>query len=546
LHTAVTILFAATLFVLLIGCANLANLALARGISRESEIAVRAALGASRWRLVRQLLIENVVIAACGGVLGVGVGYAMLKWIQSLIPPYTLPPAVDIRMDTSVLLFTLAAAVVTGLLFGIAPAAQATNPSLVTALRKRGHGSTAASSGRRVRSVLVVAEVALAFMLLVASGLLMRSFLKLLDVDPGFDPKNVLTAGLPINQEQHPNTVELNAYLDAIRAAVKAVPGVRETATTSALPLQGWGYGVSYEVADREVRDQSNRRPAFFKIVSASYFDALGIKLLAGRLLRTSDRAGGPPVALINETLAKREFPSENPLGRRILVREIAPGKTEFRQRIAWEIVGVIAGEKVTGLGDEISAGMYVSHQQSPTYGINLIVRADIPPQSLQRAVRSAIDSVNRDQPLSDVRTLEQIVDQSMQANRVTSTILAVFASIALMLAVGGIYGVTSYATAQRTHELGLRAALGASAASLRRLIFLGGIRPTVIGLLIGLLGLDAATRVMSSMLYGVANDDPATIAVVATVLFGVAGLACLLPAWRITKTDPMEALRHQ
>ena len=380
-------------------------------------------------------------------------------------------------MDTSVLLFTLTVAVVTGLLFGVAPAAQTTNPSLVSALKEGGHGTTAGSPGRRVRGVLVVAEIALAFVLLVASGLLMRSFFKLLDIDPGFDATNVLTAGLPINQEQHPDPVELNAYLASISAAVEAVPGVRETAMTSALPLQGWGYGVPYSIADRELMDRANRRPAFFKIVSPSYFDALGIKLLAGRVLSDNDMAGAPPVALINETLAKREFPDENPIGRRILVREIVPGKTEFGQEIAWEIVGVIAGEKITGLGDEISAGMYVSNQQSPTYGINLIVRAGMPPQSLQKAVRSAVDSVNRDQALSDVRTLEQIVDQSMLANRVTSTLLTAFASIALLLAAVGIYGVISYTAAQRTHEMGIRAALGASAGNLRRLIFQGGMR---------------------------------------------------------------------
>ena len=249
---------------------------------------------------------------------------------------------------------------------------------------------------------------------------------------------------------------------------------------------------------------------------------------------------------LINETLAKREFPDEDPIGRRILVREIVPGKTDFGEQIAWEIVGVIAGEKITGLGDEISAGMYVSNQQSPTYGVNLIVRAGMPPQSLRKAIRSAIDSVNRDQALGDVRTLEQIVDQSMLANRVTSTILAAFASIALLLAAVGIYGVVAYTAAQRTHEMGIRAALGASAGNLRWLIFQGGMQLTLIGLLIGLAGTGAASRVMSSMLYGVGNDDPLTIAVVAAVLFGVAGLACFLPAWRITKADPMEALRYQ
>jgi putative ABC transport system permease protein len=546
LRTAVTVLFAATLFVLLIGCANLANLALARSLSRQSEMALRAALGASRPRLVRQLLIEHVVIALCGGITGVGVGYAMLKWIQSLIPPESLPPAVDVRMDTSVVLFTLTVAVVTGLLFGVAPAVQITKPNLVGPLKEGGHGTTRDSPGRRMRGGLVVAEIALAFVLLVASGLLMRSFFKLLDVDPGFDAANVLTTGLPINQDEHPDPAGLNAYLASISAAVQAVPGVRQTAMTSVLPLQGWGYGVAYSIAGRELTDPATGRPAFFKIVSPSYFDALGIKLLAGRVLSDRDRAGAPPVTIINETLARREFPDENPIGRRILVREIVPGKTEFGQEIAWEIVGVIAGEKITGLGDAISAGMYVSNQQSPTYGVNLIVRAQVPPQSLQRSVRSAVDSVNRDQALSDVRTLEQIVDQSMLANRVTNTILTAFASMALLLAGVGIYGVISCTAVQRTHEMGIRAALGASAGNLRALIFLGGMRLAVIGLAIGLTGMLPVTDVLSSMLYGVGTYDALTIAVVAAVLCGVAGLACFLPAWRITRTDPMEALRHQ
>ena len=241
---------------LLIGCANLANLVLARSLSRQSELAVRAALGASRWRLIRQLLIENVVISLCGGVAGVGVGYVMLQWIHSLIPPSALPPAVDVRIDASVLLFSLIAAVATGLLFGVAPAAQIRKLSLVSALQEGGHGTIAGNPGHRLRRTLVVAEIALAFVLLVGSGLLMRSFFKLLAIDPGFNAENVLTADLPINQKQHPDPVELNAYLAAISAAVEAVPGVRQTAITSALPLQGWGYGVPL----RDRRSRSERR----------------------------------------------------------------------------------------------------------------------------------------------------------------------------------------------------------------------------------------------------------------------------------------------
>jgi predicted permease len=545
LHSAVTVLFGATLSVLLIGCANLANLALARGLGRQGEITLRAALGANRWRLVRQLLIENVLISASGGVIAIGVGYAILRWIQSMIPPYTLPPAVDIRMDASVLLFTLTASLATGVLFGIVPAVRTTNPDLVRALKEDGHGTTVASAGRRVRSVLIVAEIAFAFVLLVASGLLVRSFFNLLDSDPGFDAANVLTAGLPVDQERHPDTIELNAYLASIRAEVEAVPGVRETAIASALPLQGAGYGVPYSIAGRATADPANRRRAFFKIVSPSYFDALGIKLLAGRLLSEADRTGGTRVAVINDTFARREFAGEDPVGRSIVAPEIVAGKTDFGPQLAWQIVGVIAGEKITGLGDEISAGMYVSNQQTPTYTINLVVRASMPPEFLQKPIRSAIDRINKDQALSDVRTLEQIVSQSMLANRVTSTILGAFASIALMLAAAGIYGVVSYTANERTHELGIRAALGASAWSLRRLILRGGMQLTAIGLFIGLVGTDLATNAMSSMLYGVSTDDPLTIGVAAAVLAGVAGLACFLPTWRITKADPMEALRN-
>jgi predicted permease len=380
--------------------------------------------------------------------------------------------------------------------------------------------------------------------LLVGSGLLMRSFFKLLDVDPGFTATNVLTARLPVRQEQHPEPADLNAYLASISAAVEAVPGVRATAMTSALPLQGWGYGVPYTIAGRAVVDRAQRRPAFFKIVSPSYFTALGIRLVKGRALSDADTAGAPPVALINETLARREFPAEDPIGRRIMVQRIVPGRTELGEPIAWEIVGVIAGEKINGLGDEISAGMYVSYQQSPTYDLSLVVQGSVASQALQRAVGSAVQRVNRDQALSDVRTLEQIVDQSMLGNRVSSAILAVFASIALLLAAMGIYGVVSYTAAQHTQEMGIRAALGATVGALRILILRGGLRLTVIGLAVGYVATLMTTRVLSTMLYGVGIDDALTISVVAVVLAGVAVLACALPAWRLTRVSPTDALR--
>ena len=546
LRTAVSVLFAGTALVLLIGCANLANLALARSIARERETAVRAALGASRRRLVQQCLTEHVVLSVCGGVAGAGVAYLMMRWILSLIPPSALPPAVDIGMDTSALVFTLIVAIGTGVLFGLGPALRSASPTLLGALTHGSHATTLGSSARRIRSGLVVAEIALAFVLLVGSGQLMRSFFKLLEVDPGFVAANVLTAGLPITRKQHPDPVELNTYLASIRAAVEAVPGVREAAITSVLPLRGWGFGLPYSIAGRGQVDRGYRSPAFFKIVSPSYFPALGIRRLAGRVLSDNDRVGTPRVAVINEALAKREFANDDPIGKRIVVPELVPGQTEFGDEVAWEIVGVIADEKITGLGDEISAGMYVSNEQSPTYNVDLIVRAAMPPQSLQKALRVAVDRVNKDQALSDVSPLQQIVDQSMRGNRVMSMLFTVFAAIALLLATLGIYGVIAYTTAQRTRELGIRAALGASTGNLRLLVFLGGIRLAVAGLAIGFAATFATTRVLSSMLYGVGVRDPLTIAGVAAVLSGVAGLACFLPAWRSTRLEPMEALRSQ
>jgi len=546
LRTAVYVLFAATAFVVLIGCANLASLALARGVAREREIAVRSALGASRWRLARQFLTENVLIAICGGIAGIGVGFATMKWIESLIPPFMFPAELDASMDGTVMLFAFAVAVATGVLFGLAPAVQATRPNLTGAMKEGGHGSTSGNAGRRVRAALVVGEIALAFVLLVGAGLMMRSVFALLDVEKGFDSSNVLTAGLPIATTQYPSPEALNAYLDSVRTALEAAPGVTGVALTTALPLQGWGYGMPFQIAGRDVVDRAKRRAGFFKMVTPSYFATLGIDLRTGRTLSESDAAGAPPVAVVNETFAKREFPDADPIGQRVLVQQIIPGQTGLGDEIAWEIVGVIADEKIGGLDDTGSGGLYVSYRQSPAYGMSLAVRGSVDPASLQGAVRAAIDTVNKDQALSRVRTLEQIERESMTAQRVQSILYGVFATIALLLASVGIYGVISYSVAQRTHEMGIRAALGASGVTLRKLVFRSGMLLAGIGLALGLVGALAATRVMASILSGVSPRDPATLAAVAVVLAIVAAVACFIPAQRVTRVAPNVALRYQ
>jgi putative ABC transport system permease protein len=545
LRTAVVALFSATAFVLLIGCANLANLALARGVARRREVAVRASLGAGQWRLARQFLTENLLLSFSGGVLGVGIGYVTMRTIKAMIPPFALPPEIDVSMDVSVLAFALAATVFTGLLFGVAPAIQATRMNLTEPMKEGGQGTTPTGAGARVRSSLVVAEIALAFVLLVGSGLLLRSLFSVLAVDPGFDATNVLTATLPIPNARYPDPSGLNQYLSNVQEAVAAVPGIRETALTSALPLRGWGYGMPYQLESAEAVDRANRPGGAFKMVTPSYFEALRIEMIAGRSLADTDTAGAPRVMVVNETLAKRDFPNTDPIGQRILVQEIVPGKTELGPEVAWEIVGVIKDEKLNALNDEGSPAMYVAMEQSPVYLVDLLARGAVAVATLEKAVRAAIASVNKDQALANVRTLEQITDESVTDDRLQTTLLGVFAGMALLLAAVGIYGVIAYGVTQRTHELGIRAALGASAPSLQKLVFKSGMKLAAVGLVIGLAASLALSRLIEALLFGVGGRDPLTILAVAAVLALVAAAACLVPAQRATKIDPIVALRY-
>jgi predicted permease len=546
LRTAVIVLFAATALVLLIGCANLAGLAVARGLSRDREIGVRASLGASRWRLVRQFLTESLLLSSGGGAAGIGLGYAALVGLRALLPPFTLPAEVAIGMDTSVMLFALAASVVTGLLFGLAPAWHASQTNVVGAIKGNVRDSTRGSPGRRLRDGLVVAEVALAFVLLVGAGLLMRTLTSLLDVDPGFDSRNVLAAGLPIEPSEHTNAAELEIYLDSIREAVAAVPGVSDTAFASALPLQGSGYNMPYQVAEHQRIEITNRPWGFFKMVSLSYFTALKIAFKQGRSFTDTDTAGAPRMMVINETFARQNFPNEDPIGKRLLVQQIMLGQMGLGPEVAWEIVGVIEDEKIESLGEEGRPGMYVSNRQNPVYSNNLIVRTDLDPELLVRAVRAAVAGVNGNQALTNVRTLEQIETQSVIGNRLQGMLLGIFAVVALLLAGIGVYGVVAYTVAQRTREMGIRAALGAKTGDLLGLVFRGGMRLVVIGLMVGIGAALATTQVMSSLVYGVSVRDPMTLVVVAAVLGGVASLACFVPARRIVKIDPNVALREQ
>ena len=541
------ILLAAVGMVLLIGCANLANLTLARGTAREREIAIRSSLGASRWRLVRQFLTENVLLSSCGGLLGVGVGYATMAGLRAAIPPFTLPREANVTMDGRVLLFALLLSVLTGILFGLAPALHATRTDLASSMKEGGRGASAGGAKQRLRGALVVAEVSLAFVLLTGSGLLIRSFFAMQNVDPGFDPANAITAGLPVPEKRFPDPDQLNGYLRLIEGNIAALPGVRGVALTSALPMEGWGYGMPFQIADRPLVDRANRQACFFKMVSPSYFGVLGMRLRQGRALNDHDAKGSAPVAVINATMVRKYFPNEQPLGKRILIQEIVPGKTQLGPEIAWEVVGVVADEMVGSLDDKgDNPGLYVTNEQSPVYDQALVIRTASAPSSLQRAVTKAVHEIDKDQTLTDVKTLTQIKAESVAPDRLQSLLLTVFAIIAVVLSALGIYGVISYSVVQRTHEIGIRAALGATTGDVLRLILRGGMLLSGLGLLLGFGGALGLTRLLQTLLFGIGPRDPVTIAAVAGILACVAMLACYIPARRASKVDPVVALRYE
>lgn len=539
------VLMAAVGMLLLTGCANLANLALSRAVARERDAAVRASLGAGRWRMARQSLTEYILLSACGGGAGVAIGYAAMRALSAALPAAALPAEVQVTMSMRVLLFALAVSICTGILFGLAPVLHATNPNLAAVMKEGGRG-VAGGARRGLRNSLVVAEVALAFVLLTGAGLMLRTFFQLLDVEMGFKAVNVLTMRLPVAPTRFPEPAQLEAYLRQIRTAVEGVPGVRSTALTSALPLQGWAMITPFAVAGRAESDHARWPFGFYKIVSPSYFETLGITVRKGRALTERDTAGAPRVLMMNETAAKRHFASEEPVGQRLLIPYDVPGTPEYGKDVPWEIVGVIADEKINNLSDQRSAGVYVSLAQSPHYSPSLAIRSGVEPRSLERSIRQAIAQVSREQAVSDVRTMEEIRSESLVAGRLEALLLGVFGGLALLLAAIGIYGVMSYTVVQRTHELGLRAALGAKPADLMKLVLGSGLLLTLAGLAIGFAGALALTRVMTAILFGVTPHDPATMASVAAILAVVALAACAIPAWRAMRVDPAVALRQE
>jgi putative ABC transport system permease protein len=494
---------------------------------------------------LRQFLTESALLALLGGAAGVGVGFACMRILKATLPQYMLPAEADVRIDGNVLLFALAVVVLTALLFGLVPALQTSRVDLTHSLKEGGRGATLGAGGRRLQNVLVVVEVALAFVLLSGAGLLIRSFSKLERVDPGFESTNVVTMEVPMQERDFQEGSKIVNYLGEILQKVRAVPGVRDVADTSALPLEGWGYGMPFLIEGHPFVDRSNRSACFYKIVSPSYFSALGMRVLKGRTLAETDTEGNVPVTVIDESMVKKYFPGEDPIGKRILIQQVVPGKHELGTEIPWLIVGVVADEKVSSL-DDSSPGVYVSYKQGPTADAALVVRGAMDPDRLINSIKTAVWQVNKNQALPEIKTLEQIKSESVGGARLRTILLGIFAGVALLLAAIGIYGVLSYSVAQRTHEMGVRAALGARYWDQIKLVLSGGMLLTAIGLAIGIAGALAATRLLASLLFNVAPHDPATIVAVGLVLSAVAFAACYLPAQRATRVDPLIALRYE
>jgi putative ABC transport system permease protein len=537
------VLMWAVVAILLIGCANLANLLMARATLRSREIALRMALGARRGRVVRMLLTESLMLAACGAAAGVALGLGLLKWIQGLLPPFYFPPEANIAMDGRVLLFLAAVTVLTAIAFGLAPAIQASRRDTAHTLKEGGRANSAGRGKAHARHVFVAAQVAAAFILLAGAGLLIRSFQRLMNVNVGFEIGGLVGAGLPLKEEKNPEAAALTLHVNQLLEEVRATPGVLDAAIASALPLTGWGDGMPFVLAD----NRGKQLGSGFKIVTPGYFPALRLRLIAGRVLDERDTAGSPPVVVVNESFVKAYLPGQNALGKRILVEKIAPSRHGLGPMTSWEIVGVVADEKANGLDAEQDVGTYASFAQDPVVvGLGLVARVRGDPGTMIKTIQRAVWRFDKNQVLDNPLTMERIKAESVTFRRLPALLLGGFAALAMVLASTGIYGVLSFVTAGRTQELGVRAALGASRGDLVRLVVGGGSIPVLVGIAAGLGGAVALTRFIRSMLFATSPLDAANLLFVAALLLAVALAACLAPAWRAARVDPMAALREE
>jgi putative ABC transport system permease protein len=535
------VLLGAVGFVLLIACANLASLLLTRSIARQKEIAIRTALGAQARQLIRQLLTESVMLAMAGGAAGLLIAMWGVDALVAALPDAhlnALPFLRSLRIDTGVLGFAFGLSVLTGVVFGLAPAIQASRVDLIGALKEGGRTS-AAGTRQRLRGALVVTEIALAVVLLVGAGLMLKSLIRLLKVDVGFNPQNVLTMTVALPAGKYGEANRRIAFQDQLRERMNALPGVESASFVSILPLIG-GNTTRFFVEGDPVPPPGQEIEANFRVTGPGYFQTLGIPLISGRFFDERDTADAPGVVTISKTVADRVFAGRDPIGQRLSY----PGFTGPPDLV----VGVVGDVKITGLDDAIKPVLYYPYPQDPSMTTNLVVRSTADPSSLVNAIRSECRTLETDVALFSVRTIEEMIDAAPAAfiRRFPAFLIGIFAAVALLLATIGIYGVISYSVSQQTHDIGVRMALGARAADILGMVLKQGLTLATLGLTTGMLGALALTRLLGSLLYEVQPADPVVLLSVAGVLVFVALLACYIPARRATKVDPVIALRYE
>jgi putative ABC transport system permease protein len=533
------VLFGAVGFLLLIACANVANLLLARAATRQREIAIRTSLGAGRWRIARQLLTESVLLSGMGSALGLLLAEWGVRALRTL-PPSNLPRAAEIHLDLTVMGFTAVLAVATGILFGLVPALQDLRSAPAVTLKE---GGRTASAGRHgVRSFLVVMETTLALVLLIGSGLLLKSFLRLQGVDPGYQAKNLLTAEVSLPGSKYATDPQQAEFFDALLTRFQHLPGVQAVGAASSNPLAGQGYSFVFATKELAAVAPAEQPSAGYYGVSPDYFRTLGIPLLNGRTFTTQDSAREPRVVIISQAVAKQFFRERNPLGQLIFIGNTGPDKGQIWR----EIVGVVGNVKDEGLDAGGSLALYEPYTQMPWSSMTLFLRSGGEPSQLANALRSEVLSLDKDQPVAAIATGDELMARAVAQPQLRTMLLAIFAAVALVLAGFGVYGVMSNTVAQRTHEIGVRMALGAQQGSMLRLVVGNGLRLTMLGVVLGTTGGLLLTRLMKGFLFQVTPTDPGTFAAVGIFLVLVACLASYIPARRAMRVDPVVALRYE
>jgi putative ABC transport system permease protein len=532
---ALLVLLGAVGFVLLIACANVANLQLTRALGRRKELAVRVALGATRSRLIRQLLTESAILSLLGGGLGLLFASLGLRLLTGLTIDRA-PRLEDAGIDGAVLGFTFALSILTSLLFGLIPAFQASKP--VNDALKDGGAAGLSLRRQRLRGAFVVAEVALSIVLLAGAGLMIKSFLRLQQVNPGFNPDRLLTLETFLPPARYPNARRQAAFYQQVGQRLAAVPGVQSVGASIGPPFTGARIGFSFEIEGRPATSPAAQPAASYRAISPGYFQTLGVPLLKGRDFTDRDNSEAPGVVIINQSFARGFFPNEDPLGKRL---DIGDGYNRMR-----EIVGVVGDTRANSLKEPAPAEMYVVYLQRPWQWIRYAVRASADPESLASSIRAAVWSVDKDVPVNDLKTMERLIAETTAEPRFYLILLGVFAAVALTLSAVGVYGVMSYSVAQRRHEIGVRMALGARAADVLKLITGQGMTLALTGVALGLIASYGLTRLMKEMLFEISPTDPPTFIVITFLLAGVALLACWIPARRATKVDPLAALRNE